>query len=88
MTLADKLREVKRQLERPHYTGGPCDVTCPACSALATLPDPEEVATLEKMSAEEYDKLAARIKTAIDAGHNDNCIFCGLKDKALGEEEK
>ena len=32
---------------------------------------------------DEIERLQAKINGAINVGHNDDCLFCGFKDRAL-----
>ncbi len=65
-------------------------------SLLAALPDPDvdplDADYTQYFRAEdaikERDELAARIDKAVAVGHNNNCIFCGFKDRALKSYEE
>ena len=47
----------------------------------------EERETLKDGAAHDVTALKARIEAALAVGHNDDCLFCGFKDKALKGEE-
>lgn len=55
-----------------------------ADAAFAAFAANNRVAILAALRDAERERQAeSRVKAALAVGHNDNCIFCGLKDRAL-----